>query len=135
MPFCAAAGAISATTSSISGRTATSSSLRRISAASSLEKSRMSLRICKSPRAEASAISARSRCFSGSGSSSISPSSPSTPLIGVRISWLIAARKRDFASVAASASRRRRSSSCSRATSAVTSQSIPTSRRVPSGAS
>ena len=69
---------------------------------------------------------------SGSGPSSISPSSPRTPLIGVRISWLIAARKRDFATVAASASSRRRFSSACRSTSAVTSQISPTRRREPS---
>ena len=44
----------------------------------------MSLRMSRRLRAEASAIRARSRWRSGSGSSSISPRSPRTPVIGVR---------------------------------------------------
>ena len=60
---------------------------------------------------------------------------PRTPLIGVRISWLIVARNCDLAMLAASASRRFASSSASRTTSSVTSRFMPTMRRRPSGSS
>ncbi|MOA40479.1 hypothetical protein D3C78_1623570 [compost metagenome] len=50
----------------------------------------------------------RSRCWRCSAFSSVMPMSssvPSTPYSGVRISWLMVARKVDFASLALSASR------------------------------
>ena len=56
-------------------------------------------------------ISAYSRCSSVSAVSSRSPLIPMTAFIGVRISWLIVARKALLASLAASASRRARRSS------------------------
>ena len=75
---------------------------------------------------------ARSR-WAGSGSlRRMRSSMPSTPFIGVRISWLIVARNCDFALDAPSASRRLASSSWLRWTSAVTSQLTPTMRELPS---
>ena len=51
-------------------------------------------------------VSAKSRCSSSSGVSSSSPLMPMIALSGVRISWLIAARKLLFASFACSAAAR-----------------------------
>jgi hypothetical protein len=63
----------------------------------------MSSRIVSSARAEFSTIAAQSRCSGASFVSSRSPTIPSTPFIGVRISWLIVARNSPFARAAASA--------------------------------
>ncbi|MCY1172185.1 hypothetical protein D9M73_123160 [compost metagenome] len=71
--------------------------------ASIFDRSRMSLskRIIAAPD---SAIICSFCCWSGRGSSASSKSvKPSTPFIGVRISWLILARKLDFAWAATSA--------------------------------
>ena len=54
--------------------------------ASSLEMSRMSLRICMSESAEVRTISAYFLCSGDSGVFSSSPFIPITPFIGVRIS-------------------------------------------------
>ena len=48
---------------------------------------------------------------------------PVTPIIGVRISWLIAARNDDFARLASSAARRASTASCSARSRAATSDS------------
>ena len=56
-------------------------------------------------------ISAYSRCSSLSAVSSRRPVMPMTAFMGVRISWLMVARKAPLASLAASASRRAWSSS------------------------
>ena len=55
----------------------------------------------------------RSRCSSESGFSAIACAMPSTPFSGVRISWLMVARKSLLARLATSAARS--ASSCSRA--------------------
>jgi hypothetical protein len=76
----------------------------------------MSSRICRSICAESS-ITPRMRCCSASSGECASTSSmPSTPLIGVRISWLIVARKRDLARrLLGIGLRRHQQSACARA--------------------
>ena len=64
--------------------------------ASILEKSRMSLRMVSSASPEACTVSANSRCSAPRSVSSSSEVMPSTPFIGVRISWLMLARNSDF---------------------------------------
>ncbi len=88
----------SATSSSENGRF--SSAMRP---ASMREKSRISLMISSSDLPEISIVCAKRRCESSSLLASNSSVMPSTPFIGVRISWLIVARKRVLASDAASA--------------------------------
>src|ERR1035438_5726983 len=51
-------------------------------------------------------VSAKSRCSTESGVRSISSAIPSTPFMGVRISWLILVRNTDFARFALSAGTR-----------------------------
>src|SRR2546427_4850841 len=63
----------------------------------------MSSRICRSICAESSITPRMRFCSASSGECASTSSMPSTPLIGVRISWLMVARKRDFASAACSA--------------------------------
>ena len=76
--------------------------------ASMRERSNKSLSMPSSPRAEARAVSASSRC-SGSGATSCSRSRlTSTPCRGVRISWLTLPRNLDLAWSAASAASRER---------------------------
>ena len=74
--------------------------------ASIFEKSRMSLMIVSSASPLSRMVLAKSRCSSFSGVSSSSPLMPMTAFIGVRISWLIVARKALLASLAASAAAR-----------------------------
>ena len=79
--------------------------------ASILEKSRMSLMMVSSASPD---LGSRRRSVCWRGVSSVSSSSsamPSTPFIGVRISWLILARNSDFARSAASALNRERADS------------------------
>ena len=71
--------------------------------ASIFEKSRMSLMMRSSERAERWMVSAYWRCFSCKGVLSSSSVIPNTPFIGVRISWLMVARNSLFALLAASA--------------------------------
>ncbi len=71
--------------------------------ASIFEKSRMSLMIVSSESPESRMVVAKSRWSSVNGVSSSSPLMPMTAFIGVRISWLIVARKALLASLAASA--------------------------------
>ncbi len=63
----------------------------------------MSLMIVSSESPESRMVVAKSRWSSVSGVSSSSPLMPMTAFIGVRISWLIVARKALLASLAASA--------------------------------
>ena len=63
----------------------------------------MSLMIVSSASPLSRMVLAKSRCSSVSGVSSSSPLMPMTAFIGVRISWLIVARKALLASLAASA--------------------------------
>ena len=79
--------------------------------ASIFEKSRMSSITRSSASPLERTISANSRCSGVSSVPSSRPVIPITAFIGVRISWLIVARKALFARVAASASSRARSSS------------------------
>ena len=74
--------------------------------ASIFEKSRMSLMIVSSASPESRIVLAKSRWSSDSGVSSSSPLMPITAFIGVRISWLIVARKALLASLAVSAAAR-----------------------------
>ncbi len=87
--------------------------------ASSFEMSRMSLMMVRSASANSRTASAWERC---SGESSVSSSRlfmPRMPFIGVLISWLMLARKVDFASLAASAAAFAASRSRVRSSSAV----------------
>ena len=71
--------------------------------ASILEKSRMSSMTCSSERADTCASSRYSRCSSSSRVCSTRSVMPSTPFIGVRISWLMLATNSVLARLAASA--------------------------------
>ena len=73
------------------------------SPASIFDKSSRSLMRVSNASPERRAVSAYSRCSGVSGVSSSSPVIPMTPFIGVRISWLMAARKSLLARLAASA--------------------------------
>ncbi len=69
--------------------------------------------ICSSDCAELWAVATIWRCCVVSSVRASTSSMPVTPIIGVRISWLIAARKVDFARLACSAAWRAASASCS----------------------
>ena len=75
--------------------------------ASSLEKSRMSFSSRSRLSPDSRIALTTERCCGGSGASSSVPARPSTAFIGVRISWLIIARKPDRWRLSASASRSR----------------------------
>ena len=98
------------------------------------EKSSTSLITCSSARPDWPAASRWRRCSGLVAARSASSVRPNTPFSGVRISWLICARRRDLAALARSASRRRCSTSASAASSpAVRSRtSVSSSRRWPS---
>ena len=81
----------------------------------------MSLITRSSASAEDLTMPRYSRCSSSSGVSSSSSVVPITPFIGVRISWLMLARKSDLARLAASASSLACSSSTEMRLAAVTS--------------
>ncbi len=78
----------------------------------------MSLMITSRASPLARTVSTNSRCSPASSVSSSRPVIPITAFIGVRISWLMVARKADLAAVAASASRRARSASTRSCTAA-----------------
>ena len=132
-PLRSASGAYSNATLSIRGRTAKGAGSTSSCPASILEKSSTSLMIRISASAEKRMRSNRSRWPGCRGERASSSRWPSTPLSGVRISWLIVATNADLARVAASAawradsasSRARRSVSSS-STCAVTSRSAQT---------
>ena len=71
--------------------------------ASIFDRSRISLRMPRSALPELRTVSAYSRCSAVSEVSRRSPVMPSTPFMGVRISWLIMARKSLLARAACSA--------------------------------
>ena len=71
--------------------------------ASIFEKSRMSSMMTSSDSADARIVCSWSRCGDGSGASSASSAMPRMPFIGVRISWLMFARKSLLARLASSA--------------------------------
>ena len=71
--------------------------------ASILEKSRMSLRMLSRASPDACTVWANSRCSTPRSVSSSNEVMPSTPFIGVRISWLMLARNSDLSCDAASA--------------------------------
>ncbi len=98
-----------------------SSSMR---AASILEKSKISLMIVSSASPLLRIVSAKSRCSALSGVSSSSPLMPIMAFIGVRISWLIIARKEDLACVADSAASLAFCSSCSASLRSVMSRMV-----------
>ena len=95
-PLSRAGWARSPTTSSSTVRTSKSVSSRRILPASIFEKSRMSLTISRRASPEVRTDSAYSRWTGSSSVSSSTRVSPMTPFIGVRISWLMLARKSDL---------------------------------------
>ena len=100
--------------------------------ASILEKSRMSLISLSSVSAARRIEVMYSYCLRSSGVSSASFENPSTAFMGVRISWLMFARKALFASVAASAICRCLSA-CSRSMRSEMSISDPSMYSAPSG--
>jgi hypothetical protein len=69
--------------------------------------------IASSATPELRTVSAKPRCSSSSGVSSSRSAIPSTPFIGVRISWLTLATNSDFRRAASSASSRAMTASCS----------------------
>jgi hypothetical protein len=93
--------------------------------ASILEKSRMSLRTVRSASALLRIVSANSRWSSANRVSSRRLLMPITPFIGVRISWLMLARKALFALVFDSAASRARSSSVSSCLRSLMSRTTP----------
>ena len=92
--------------------------------ASIFDRSRMSPTICSSDRAEPSAVATIWRCEGLSSLRASTSSMPVTPIIGVRSSWLIAARNVDFARLACSAASRATTASCSARSRAAMSDSI-----------
>ncbi len=91
---------------SISARSENGASSSSMRPASIFEKSSTSSMMRKSAAAELRTVPTRRFCRSFKGSRSRSSAVPTTPFIGVRISWLMVARKVDFAWLAASASSR-----------------------------
>ena len=89
--------------SATSSRTANGCGLSSSLPASIFEKSRMSLMMWSSASAEVLTISRYWRCSGGCGASSSSSVIPSTPFIGVRISWLMLATNSLLARLAFSA--------------------------------
>ena len=104
MPFSLAAGICGRISDWIKGRISSGSSSTCILPDSMREKSRMSLIMCSSDWAELITSERYSRCSAVSGVSRQSCVMPRMPFIGVRISWLILARKALFASFASRAS-------------------------------
>ena len=113
IPFCAARGPSGSTAPPRQSARENGSGLSSNRPASTFEKSRMSLMTSSRDSAELWATSRYSRWLGSSLVPSASSSIPSTPFIGVRISWLMLARNSLFARLAASAaSRAPRSASC-----------------------
>ena len=107
-----ASGFNSAHTSAIASRGANGAVSTSMRPASSFDKLRMSSMMATRASPDWRAIPRYSRWTSWSGVSSSSVIIPSTPFIGVRISWLMVARKPPLAAVATSAFRRASSSIC-----------------------
>jgi len=104
-PLSAARWRCSATTSSMVSRRSNSSASSTSLPASILEKSSTASMTTRSDSPDRWMIDTRRRCLSSSAVFSSSSAVGSTPFMGVRISWLMVARKRDFAWVASSAMR------------------------------
>ena len=127
IPFRTALTLIATLNSSRSAAKSKSRDCSSILPASILERSRMPFRMSSSDSALLRIVAARRRCFASSDVSRSSSVIPSTPFIGVRISWLMAARNSLFAALAASARfLARRSSSSARRRSVM---SEPTPRK------
>ena len=114
MPFSRARGAEISQASSIMLRTLTGSRSRSNLPDSIFEKSRISLITASNWSLERRMVCRKSRCSVSSEVSASSALIPTTPLSGVRISWLMVARNAALARTAASASSRARTSSDSR---------------------
>ena len=128
MPFCSArVDTISATVSSVRHRSNSADSIE-MRPASIFEKSRTSSMSVSSDSPDAFSVSAYSRCSRERSVSSSSDVMPSTPFIGVRISWLMLARNSLLATVAASAFDRAASSDSSSSFCSVTSIDAPRMR-------
>ncbi len=94
-----------------------------------LEKSRMSLMMPSSDSEAACTLEIRLRCSGSSCVSSASLDMPTIAFIGVRISWLMLAKKMDLAAVAASAASLALRSSCAlRSSSLIRFWSVTSSR-------
>ena len=105
IPFSAARSASSLAASPTVSRRSNSARSRSSRRASIFEKSRMSLTISSSDSADDLTVARYSRCSAESLVRSASASCRGSALSGVRISWLMLARKALFASVASSARR------------------------------
>ena len=103
MPFSSALGMTSSTADSIVSTRSISSSSRSRAPASTFEKSRMSLMIVSSVSAASPIVVVKSRCSASRSVEARRLLIPMIPFRGVRISWLMVARKELFASFAASA--------------------------------
>ena len=106
------------------GRTSTSSTSSWPD--SILEKSRIALMTLSSASPARLSVCAKTRWSGSSSVSSRSSVQPITPLIGVRISWLMLARKSDLSREASVAWSRASTIAASASASAVTSASVPT---------
>ncbi|MCY1421430.1 hypothetical protein D9M71_370870 [compost metagenome] len=104
VPFSSARGSSRVSTSSSSWRREKSSGSGWLAPSSSLAKLSTSLRIASSPSPAWDSACSRRRSCSPSGAPRSSSAMPRMPLSGVRISWLMVARKRVLARLAASAS-------------------------------
>ena len=102
-PLAAAAGENSVATSSTSLIGSKGSECTSILPASILEKSRMSLMIARSATADEEIVEVMERCSGFSVPCSKSSDMAMMPFIGVRISWLMFARKADLMRSASSA--------------------------------
>ena len=105
-PFSTARSTIESTVPSSSATASKSTLSNSRCPASIFEKSRMSLISASSASPLERAISANSRCWTSRCVSSSRPVMPITPLRGVRISWLMVARKALLARLPASAASR-----------------------------
>ena len=125
-PFPSARGASNSITPSVSARKSKSCGSSFSCADSIFEKSNMSLMISSSASPLLCTASTNSRCRDSSFVSSSRPDIPMIAFIGVRISWLITARKSLFALFAASAASFARTSSAAERLLSVMSEAIPT---------
>ena len=116
-------------TSSIAVRRTKSIVSRCILPDSTFEKSRMSLMMVSSESADLNTSSAYSRCSVVSSVSRRSSVMPTTPFIGVRISWLMFARNSLLAWLALSAASLARCISCSACLRVVMSIKVPSMTR------
>ena len=125
MAFRCAASATTPVTSSSSSRSANSRGASSTCSASIFEKSSTSETSAKSHCPDARAMSTKVRCSAVSEVSAKNSAMPNTPLSGVRISWLIVAKKSAFARDASSASSFADCSASRALTTSVTSCSVP----------